>query len=130
MGQHARMVGQHHENLLFTTNIKVLIMKKQYYFFYLEIALKESRDPHIYAYENISHIPTTKLIEIFNIDTKKDIHLLEGYFLTKKNYAKHKTYISKHIGQINLIVFEYCLRQYASDDIKSIRKLYKENLME
>jgi hypothetical protein len=102
----------------------------KYYFFYLEIALKKKDDLNIYAFENVSHIPTSKLIEIFNINLEKDPYLMEGYFLTKTSYRKHKKYVSAHIGQINLDVFEYCLRQYVADDFKEIRKLYKESLME
>jgi hypothetical protein len=105
-------------------------MKPKYYFFYLEIALKDPDDLNIYAFENVSHIPTIKLIGIFNINIKKDPYLLEGYLLTKKRYKKHKKYIQKNIGQINLKVFEYCLRQYAGYDFESIRKHYKEDLME
>lgn len=105
-------------------------MVKRYYFFNIEIALKKLDDLSIYAYENVSHIPTPKLVEIFNINLEKDPYLLEGYFLTKTNYKKHKKYIIENIGQINLDVFEYCLRQYATDNIKEIRKLYKEDLME
>ncbi|SRR5258705_11033522 len=105
-------------------------MKKEYYFFYLEVALKKSDDTHIYAFTNVSHVPTKTLIEIFNIELEKDPYLLEGYFLTKTNYKKHKKYINKNIGQLNLDIFEYCLRQYAADDFKEIRKLYKEDLME
>lgn len=105
-------------------------MKKKYYFFVLEVALKKVDDFNIYAYENVSHIPTNKLIEIFDIKLEDDPYLLEGYFLTKASYRKHKKYISENIGQINLDVFEYCLRQYDTDDFKEIRKLYKEDLME
>lgn len=102
----------------------------KYYFFYLEIALKKSKDPNIYGFENISHIPTKKLVEIFQIDVKKDPYILEGYFLTKEMFKKHQKYISKYIGQINLDIFEYTLRQYGSDEFSEIRKLYKEDLME
>src|SRR5690348_11511232 len=105
-------------------------MKKRYYFFYLEIALRKEDDSHIYAFENVSHIPTKKLIEIFNINLKKDPYIMEGYFLNKTRYKKHKKYINQNIGQINLDVFEYCLRQYVSEDSKEIRKLYKATLME
>jgi hypothetical protein len=105
-------------------------MKKRYYFFNLEVALKKEDDPNIYAYENVSHIPTSKLIEIFNVNLKKDPDILEGYFLTKTSYRKHKKYINENISPANLDIFEYCLRQYVSDDAKAIRKLYKESLME
>ncbi len=105
-------------------------MKKKYYFFSLEVALKKDDDLNVYAYENVSHIPTSKLIEIFNINLEKDPYLVEGYFLTKANYKKHKKYITENIGQINLDVFEYCLQQYVTDNFKTIRKLYKEDLME
>jgi len=105
-------------------------MKKKYYFFNIEIALRKADDFNIYAYENVSHIPTDKLVEIFSINLKKDPYLLEGYFLTKASYKRHKKYIKENIGQLNLDVFEYCLRQYATEDVKEIRKLYKENLME
>ena len=102
----------------------------QYYFFYLEMALKDKDDLKIYAQVNISHIPTAKLIEIFNINLKKDPHILNGYTLTKTSHRKHKKYILQEIGQMNLDLFEYSLMQYASSDIKSIRNLYKEDFME
>jgi hypothetical protein len=105
-------------------------MKKKYYFFSLEIALKKDNDLNIYAYENVSHIPTSKLVEIFNINLEKDPYLLDGYFLAKTSYKKHKKYINEQIGPVNLDVFEYCLRQYVTDDFKAIRKLYKEDIME
>lgn len=102
----------------------------RYYFFYLEIALREENDSKIYAFMNVSHIPTSKLVEIFSIDLQKDPHILDGYFLTKTVFRKHKKYISQQIGQINLDVFEYCLRLYATEDAKEVRKLFKEDLME
>jgi hypothetical protein len=105
-------------------------MNKKYYFFNLEIALRRDDDLNIYAFENVSHIPTSKLVEIFRINLEKDPYILEGYMLTKTSYKKHKKFIDQNIGSINLDVFEYCLRQYVSDDYKEIRKLYKESLME
>ncbi len=105
-------------------------MTKRYYFFELEISLKKEDDLNIYAFENVSHIPTSKLVEIFNINLDNDPCITEGYVLTKTIYRKHKMFIKENIGQINLDVFEYCLRQYVSDDFKSVRKLYKEDLME
>ncbi|MDP4264021.1 MAG: hypothetical protein Q8941_15945 [Bacteroidota bacterium] len=105
-------------------------MNKKYYFFYLELALRKSNDSNIYGYENVSHISTKKLIEIFNINLDKDPYLSEGYFLTKTKYKKYKKFISANIGQLNLDIFEYSLRLYATDDVKEIRKLYKEDLME
>jgi hypothetical protein len=107
-----------------------MISKVKYYFFYLEIALKDKDDPNIYGFINVSHISTKRLIEIFKIDIDKDPHILEGYFLTKSIYRKHKSYIKEEIGQVNLDVFEYCLRQYVSDNKKEIRKVYKLNVME
>lgn len=101
-----------------------------YYFFKLEMALKDESDSKIYAFINVSHIPTHKLVEIFKIDLAKDPQVLEGYFLKPTYFKKHKEYITKEIGQINLKLFEYCLRQYASDNKKSIRKLYKLKTME
>ncbi|MEO5943602.1 MAG: hypothetical protein ABIP30_07780 [Ferruginibacter sp.] len=105
-------------------------MSSKYTFFYLELALRVKKDSNIYAFENVSHIPTGKLIKIFQIDIKKDPYLLEGYFFKKKQYKKHRKYIKENIGQVNLDIFQYCLRQYVTSDFKEIRKLYKENLME
>lgn len=105
-------------------------MDKKYYFFELEIALRKEDDSNIYAFENISHIPTLKIIEIFNIDLDQDPNLLEGYFLTEESYKKNKKYIEENIGPINLEVFEYCLRQYVSDSFNAVRRLYKEDLFE
>ena len=99
-------------------------------FFYLEIALKDPNDTHVYAFENLSHVPTKKLIEIFGIDLTKDPFIVEGYFLTKTRYKRHKKYLDKNCCALNLNVFEYCLRQYASDEFKDIRKMYKKKLME
>jgi hypothetical protein len=47
-------------------------MSPRYYFFYLEMALRDPKYKYIYAFENVSHIPTKKLVEIFKIDIKKD----------------------------------------------------------
>jgi len=102
----------------------------KYYFFYLEIALKDDDDLHVYAFENISHISTQKLIEIFKINLAKDPFILDGYFLTKTNYRKHKKYIDSNMPKINLDKFEYTLRQYVSEEKEEIRKLYKLKLME
>lgn len=107
-----------------------ITMPNKYYFFQLELALRDPKDMHIYAYENLSHIPTKKLVEIFKIDLKKDPNILEGYFLTKSAYRKHKKYLDKELVPLNFDVFEYCLRQYVSDNYSSIRKLYKKSLME
>ena len=101
-----------------------------YYFFYLEMALKDESDSSVYAFINVSHIPTSKLIEIFKINLTKDPQILEGYFLKPTYYKKHKKYIAKEIGQINLKLFEYTLLQYVSHEKEEIRKLYKLKLME
>src|SRR4030095_755873 len=105
-------------------------MASKFIFFYLEIALRDPKDHNIYAFENISHIPTKRLVEIFKIDLSKDPHILEGYFLTKAGFRKHKSYLTQAIGQLNLDIFEYTLRQYAESDANSVRKLYKKSLME
>ena len=105
-------------------------MKPTYYLFYLEIALTKEDDSHIYAFENVSHIPTDKLIEIFEIDIKNDPFLVEGYFLTKTKFNKHKKYLQENIGQFNFDIFEYTLRKYGCEGYQEIRKLYKENLIE
>jgi len=105
-------------------------MKKKYYFFYLEIAIRDENDSNIYAFENLSHIPTTKLCEIFEIDLEKDPFILEGYFLTKASYKKHRKYIAENVGQINPDLFEYCLRLYVAEGFDRVRKLYKEDVME
>lgn len=102
----------------------------KYYFYFLEIALKDPEDNNIYAFENLSHIPAKKLVEIFEIDLAADPNISEGYFLTKAIFEKHKQFISKHFGVINLDIFEYCLRLYSSDNFEGIRKLYKESILE
>jgi hypothetical protein len=102
----------------------------RYYFFYLEMAVKDEKDLNIYASINLSHIPTNKLVEIFKIDVKKDPQIIDGYFLTKSLFRKNKAYISKEIGHVDLNKFEYCLRQYVSDKKDEVRKMYKLDLME
>ena len=100
------------------------------YFYYLEIALADSSDDTIYAFENLSHIPASKLIEIFNIDIKSDPNISEGYFLTRSSYQKHKGFIEKNMGSINLAKFEYTLRLYADSNPNAIDKLYKKHFLE
>lgn len=102
----------------------------QYIFFYLELASVDKDDLYIYAYINISQIPTNKLVEIFKIDLKKDPFILEGYFLTKTQYRKHKTYLKKEVGSINLDKFEYCLRQYAGNNATDIIRKHKTKLFD
>jgi hypothetical protein len=105
-------------------------MQPKFYFYYLEIALKDPKDQNIYAFENLSHIPANKLVETFDIDLEADPYISDGYFLTEKRFAKHTDFILKNFGTLNLDVFEYCLRLYASDDPADIRKLYKESMLE
>ncbi|HSC55088.1 MAG TPA: hypothetical protein VLC98_15760 [Phnomibacter sp.] len=102
----------------------------KYIFFYLEIALRDEEGLNVYAFENISHIPTQQLVDIFKINLDKDPNILDGYFLTKSNYRKYKKYIDANMPTINLDKFEYTLRQYASDKDEEVRKLYKLKLME
>lgn len=94
------------------------------------MSLRDSNDSRIYAFKNVSDIPTSKLIEIFEIDILQDPFISEGYFLTEDSYAKHENYIIEKVGPINFDVFEYCLRYYTSQDESSVRRLYKEDLME
>lgn len=101
-----------------------------YYFFYLEIALCSETDMNIYGYQNISHIPTSVIIEIFEIDITEDPFIIEGYLLDKKMYSKNKEYIDKEIGVLNFDIFEYSLRQYSTKDFNEVRKLFKEHLIE
>ena len=103
---------------------------KKFYFFYLEIALKKKNDLNIYASINISHIPTSKLIEIFNMDIDNDPYLVEPYMLTKTLYKKHKKYITENIGPMNFDIFQYSILQFVAEDPKEIRKFYKEDFME
>jgi|GEM_PF-6840679 len=105
-------------------------MKPKYYFFHLEMALNDPNDLHVYAFKNVSHIPTKKLIEIFNINLKKDPYILDGYFLTKTRYRKFKKYIDQNMGPINLDVFEYSLNQSVGYDKRSIQRKYKLSMME
>jgi hypothetical protein len=103
--------------------------QKQYYFVYLEIALRGKRYPYIYGYQNISAIPTKKLVEILEIDLTHDQNISEGYFLTSKMYKKHMDYLQPHLPSMNFNVFEYCVRFYSGTKA-DIRKDYKENYWE
>ena len=102
----------------------------QYIFFYLEIASTDEDDLHVYAFINVSQIPTSKLIEIFKINLEKDPNILDGYFLTKTQYRKHKKYLEKEVGAINLDKFEYCLRQYSGDKEADIIRKHKIKLFD
>lgn len=105
-------------------------MKSKYYFFQLEVALKDPQYPYVYAFWNVSHVPTKKLIELFKIDLEKDPYLMEGYFLTKSIYKKNKAYFDSHFGILDLNIFEYTLRLYVQEGYSGIRKMYKKNIME
>ena len=102
----------------------------QYIFFYLELASVDKDDLYIYAYINISQIPTKKLVEIFKIDLQKDPFILDGYFLTKTQFRKHKAYLEKEVGSMNLDKFEYCLRQYAGTNATDIVRKHKTKLFD
>jgi hypothetical protein len=104
-------------------------MNENYSIFYLELALNREDDTNIYAFENVSHIPTNKLIEIFEIDLKKDPELIEGYFLSRESYLKHKTFIDDNLPKINFNLFEYCLRRYSIAEDK-MQTLFKKSLFE
>lgn len=97
--------------------------------FYLEVALSDPKDKWIYAFTNVSHIPTAKLVEVFGIDLHTDPEIVDGYFLTRQIYKKHKAFLDKELGSLNFKIFEYCLRRYSAED-KDIRSMYKENLWE
>jgi hypothetical protein len=97
--------------------------------FYLEVALADPKDKWIYAFNNVSHIPTAKLVEVFEIDLQLDPYILEGYFLTKQIYKKHKAFLDKELGSLNFKVFEYCLRRYSAKEA-DIRSMYKKDLWE
>ena len=101
-----------------------------YYFFYLELALKNPNDSNVYAFINISHIPTLKIAEIFEVDLSKDPFMEYGYILTKKMYRKHKKYIHENICILNLDIFEYSVGISESENPKTIREKYKESFME
>jgi hypothetical protein len=97
------------------------------FIFYLELALKDSKDNNVYAFINISHIPTKEIVKIFNINVKADPFIDEGYILEASRYKRHKKNIGKKLGTLNFKLFEYALRVYTTD---SIRPLYKEKLFE
>ena len=100
------------------------------YFYLLEIALTDPSDTKIYAFENMSHIPAKKLIEIFGIDLENDPNISQGYFLTLEAYLNHKEYIDKNFGAINLELFEYTLRLYGDEGAATVRRLYKKHFLE
>jgi len=102
---------------------------KHYYFVYLEIALRSRKYPYIYGFQNISNIPTKKLVEILEIDPDKDPNFSEGYFLTSRMYKKHEEYLSSFMPSMNFKMFEYCVRFYGGTK-EDIRKCYKENIWE
>jgi hypothetical protein len=101
-----------------------------YYIFYLEMSLRDEKDSKIYAFVNVSHISTSKLIQIFEINIEKDPHLTEGYFLTKKQYNKYKDFLNQEVGSFNLQIFEYCLRLYTTSKENTIKSMYKEKLFD
>ena len=99
------------------------------FIYYLEIAHTDPKDTHVYAFENVSHIPASKLIEIFNIDLATDPNISQGYLLTNEMYEIHKAFLDKEVGSLNFKLFEYTLRLYGTDEA-GIREMYKEHPLE
>jgi|LakMenEpi03Aug12_release.lakeMendotaPanAssembly.Ray.scaffolds.fasta_scaffold3099236_1 hypothetical protein len=99
-----------------------------YYIFYLEMSLKNIKDSKIYAFVNVSHIETSKLIEIFEINIDKDPYLDEGYFLSQSQFTRYKDFLNQEVGSFNFKIFEYCLRLYSTSKEDEIKKMYKDEL--
>jgi hypothetical protein len=101
-----------------------------YFIFYLELSLRDEEDSKIYAFVNVSHILTSKLIQIFDINIEKDPHLTEGYFLSEEKYDRYKDFLNQEVGSFNLQVFEYCLRLYTTSKENTIQSMYKQELFD
>lgn len=91
------------------------------YIVILEIALVA--DDYIYGYQNISDVPLVKLAEIFDIDLNNPEWIIEGHMLNRSNYLQHKDFLHSNVCRMDVDLFEYTLRVYATTNDK-IRELY------
>lgn len=103
--------------------------KKYYYQVDLEIVLKGAT--FVFGFINISHIPYSKLEELFKDQVKYERFLFDdtmGYFITEDLYIQHKDFFDKEIPfKFDFKLFEYSVG-LSSIEIQNYRKNYYENL--
>ena len=103
--------------------------KKYYYKVYLEVALKTSE--YVFGYINISHIPYSKLEELFRDQVTYEKALFDdtmSYFIEDELYNKHKEYLDSEIPfKFDFNLFEYSVG-LSSVEVQKYKKDYYEEL--
>jgi len=103
--------------------------KKYFYKVYLEVALKTSE--YVFGYINISHIPYSKLEELFRDQVTYEKALFDdtmSYFIEDELYNKHKEYLDSEIPfKFDFNLFEYSVG-LSSVEVQKYKKDYYEEL--
>jgi hypothetical protein len=86
--------------------------KKIHYLVEMEVALKNS--PYVFGFINISHIPYSKLNELFSDQIDKERFLFDdsrGYMIEESLYNNYKDFFDKEIHfTFDFNLFEYSVR--------------------
>jgi len=100
---------------------------KIHYLVDLEVALKNSE--YVFGFINISHIPYSKLDELFRDQVNHESFLFDdsmSYFIEETLYNKHKEFFDKEIP----FTFDFNLFEYSVSlsSVKKDKKYYHEDL--
>jgi hypothetical protein len=102
--------------------------KKYYYKVDLEVARHKSK--YVFGFIDISHIPYSKLYELFKDQITDERFLFEkyNYFITPELYKQHKEYLDKNIPfSFDFKLFEYSVG-FGSVEVDKYQKDYHEEL--
>lgn len=109
---------------------KNIYTKDNYYYKVdLEVALKKA--DYVFGFINISHIPYSKLYELFKSQVTNERFLFDdslGYIIDQDLYNEHKEFFDKEIP----FTFDFNLFQYSvglsGETIEKYKKDYHEEL--
>lgn len=103
--------------------------KKYYYKVHLEVVLK--RADFIFGFINISHIPYSKLEELFFDQVVTEKFLFDegmSYFIEEDLYMKNKVFFDKEIPfTFDFNLFDYSV-SLTGDDLSKLKRNYYEEL--
>jgi len=103
--------------------------KKYYYKVHLEVVLKGA--DFIFGFINISHIPYSKLEELFFDQVVTEKFLFDegmSYFIEEDLYMKNKVFFDKEIPfTFDFNLFDYSV-SLTGDDLSKLKRNYYEEL--
>jgi hypothetical protein len=105
-------------------------MSKKRYYYKVDLEVSLPNADYVFGYIDISHIPYSKLEELFQDQIKEEQFLFEdrSYFITENVYKKHKEYLDYEIPfKFDFSIFEYSVG-LSGVEIDKYKKDYHENL--